>query len=157
MSTSILIISCILGLSSSASADAICLSSSITAKEKDNKIIESNIIIDSIPGSLYNNGGRINFGPDNKLYIATGDASDPDLAQNLSSLAGKILRVNPDGSIPMDNPFKDSPIYSYGHRNIQGIAWHPETKQMYVSEHGPSGFDEINLIGLIAFLLLQFL
>jgi glucose/arabinose dehydrogenase len=115
-------------------------------KEKDNKIIKSNIIIDSIPGSLYNNGGRIKFGPDEKLYIATGDASDPQLAQNLSSLAGKILRVNPDGSIPSDNPFKDSPIYSYGHRNVQGIAWHPETKQMYSSEHGSSGFDEINLI-----------
>ena len=115
-------------------------------KEKDNKIIESNIIIDSIPGSLYNNGGRINFGPDKKLYIATGDASDPHLAQNRSSLAGKILRINSDGSIPSDNPFKDSPIYSYGHRNVQGIAWHPETKQMYSSEHGSSGFDEINLI-----------
>src|ERR687897_286521 len=115
-------------------------------KEKDNKIIESNILIDSIPGSLYNNGGRINFGPDNKLYIVTGDASDPDLAQNRSSLAGKILRINSDGSIPSDNPFKDSPIYSYGHRNVQGIAWHPETKQMYSSEHGPSGFDKIDLI-----------
>src|SRR5688500_9011298 len=115
-------------------------------KEKDNKIIESNIIIDSIPGSLYNNGGRINFGPDNKLYIVTGDASDPNLAQNRSSLAGKILRVNSDGSIPSDNPFRDSPIYSYGHRNVQGITWHPETKQMYSSEHGSSGFDEINLI-----------
>ncbi len=115
-------------------------------KEKDNKIIESKIIIDSIPGSPYNNGGRIKFGPDYKLYIATGDASDPLLAQNLSSLAGKILRINPDGSIPSDNPFKDSSIYSYGHRNVQGIAWHPNTKQMYSSEHGPSGFDEINLI-----------
>jgi len=115
-------------------------------KEKDNKIIESKIIIDSIPGSPYNNGGRIKFGPDYKLYIATGDASDPLLAQNLSSLAGKILRINPDGSIPSDNPFKDSSIYSYGHRNVQGIAWHPKTKQMYSSEHGASGFDEINLI-----------
>jgi aldose sugar dehydrogenase len=115
-------------------------------KEKDNKIIESNIIIDSIPGSPYNNGGRIKFGPDYKLYITTGDASDPLSAQNLSSLAGKILRVNPDGSIPSDNPFKDSSIYSYGHRNVQGIAWHPKTKQMYSSEHGSSGFDEINLI-----------
>lgn len=115
-------------------------------KEKDNKIIESDIIIDSIPGSPYNNGGRIKFGPDYKLYITTGDASDPLLAQNLSSLAGKILRVNPDGSIPSDNPFNYSSIYSYGHRNVQGIAWHPITKQMYSSEHGSSGFDEINLI-----------
>lgn len=115
-------------------------------KEKDNKIIDSKIIIDSIPGSLYNNGGRIKIGPDNKLYIPTGDASNPQLAQNLSSLAGKILRVNLDGTIPEDNPFKNSPVYSLGHRNIQGISWHPENKSMYVSEHGPSGFDEINLI-----------
>lgn len=115
-------------------------------KEKDNKIIDSKIIIDSIPGSLYNNGGRIKIGPDNKLYIPTGDASKPHLAQNLSSLAGKILRVNLDGTIPEDNPFKNSSVYSLGHRNIQGISWHPENKSMYVSEHGPSGFDEINLI-----------
>lgn len=115
-------------------------------KEEDNKITESKILIDDIPGALYNNGGRLKVGPDNKLYITTGDASNPDLAQNLSSLAGKILRLDLNGTIPEDNPFKDSPIYSYGHRNIQGIAWHPETKDMYASEHGPSGFDEINLI-----------
>lgn len=115
-------------------------------KEKDNRIIQSKTLIDDIPGALYNNGGRLKVGPDNELYITTGDGSNPHLAQNLSSLAGKILRLNLDGSIPEDNPFKNSPIYSYGHRNVQGIAWHPETKDMYASEHGPSGFDEINLI-----------
>jgi glucose/arabinose dehydrogenase len=115
-------------------------------KEKDNRITDSKILIDNIPGSLYNNGGRLKIGPDNKLYISTGDASNPHLAQNLSSLAGKILRLGLNGTIPDDNPFKDSPIYSYGHRNVQGIAWNHENKKMYASEHGPSGFDEINLI-----------
>jgi len=115
-------------------------------KEKDNKIVESKVIVDGIPAAERNDGGRIKFGPDNKLYIATGDAEQPDLAQNAKSLAGKILRLNPDGSIPDDNPFDRSPIYSYGHRNVQGLAWHPVTKQMYASEHGAEGNDEINLI-----------
>ncbi|MGD1835837.1 MAG: PQQ-dependent sugar dehydrogenase [Nitrososphaeraceae archaeon] len=118
----------------------------LSLKEKDNKIIDSKIIIDKIPASLYNNGGRIEFGPDNKLYISIGDATRPDLAQNMSSLAGKILRINPDGTIPEDNPFMNSPVYSYGHRNVQGMAWDPDTKQMYAAEQGHGGFDEINLI-----------
>lgn len=115
-------------------------------KEKDNKMIESKVIIDGIPAAERNDGGRIKFGPDGKLYIATGDAGQPDLAQNAKSLAGKILRLNPDGSIPKDNPFSGSPVYSYGHRNVQGLAWDPITKQMYASEHGDVGNDEINLI-----------
>lgn len=114
--------------------------------EKDNKIIDSKVIIDKIPAADRNDGGRIKFGPDGKLYIATGDAKQPDLAQNAGSLAGKILRINPDGSIPSDNPFDGSPVYSYGHRNVQGLAWDPVTKQMYASEHGAEGNDEINLI-----------
>ncbi|HET6800829.1 MAG TPA: PQQ-dependent sugar dehydrogenase, partial [Nitrososphaeraceae archaeon] len=91
--------------------------------EKENKIIESKVIIDSIPGAQFHDGGSIKFGPDGKLYISTGDATIPELAQNVKSLAGKILRLNPDGTIPDDNPFLGSPVYSYGHRNIQGIAW----------------------------------
>lgn len=114
--------------------------------ERDNKIIESRVIIDGIPGADLHDGGRIKFGPDGKLYVSTGDAKQPELAQNTRSLAGKILRVNPDGSIPEDNPFGGSPVYSYGHRNIQGLAWHPVTKELYASEHGPEGDDEINLI-----------
>ncbi|HEY3094343.1 MAG TPA: PQQ-dependent sugar dehydrogenase [Nitrososphaera sp.] len=114
--------------------------------EKDNKFIESKVIIDGIPAAAGNDGGRIKFGPDGKLYIATGDARRPELAQNGGSLAGKILRLNPDGSIPEDNPFEGSPVYSYGHRNIQGLAWDPATGQMYASEHGEEGYDEINLI-----------
>jgi aldose sugar dehydrogenase len=114
--------------------------------EKENKIIESKVIIDSIPGAQFHNGGSIKFGPDGKLYISTGDATIPKLAQNVKLLAGKILRLNPDGTIPDDNPFLGSPVYSYGHRNIQGIAWHSQTKQLYATEHGPSGNDEINVI-----------
>ena len=115
--------------------------------EKENKIIESKVIIDSIPGAQFNDGGSIKFGPDGKLYISTGDATIPELAQNVKSLAGKILRLNPDGTIPDDNPFLGSPVYSYGHRNIQGIAWHSQTKQLYATEQGgPSGNDEVNVI-----------
>ncbi len=114
--------------------------------ERDNEIIESRVIIDGIPAANGNDGGRIKFGPDGKLYIATGDARQPDLAQNANSLAGKILRLNPDGTIPDDNPFEGSPIYSYGHRNIHGMAWHPATGELYASEHGPEGNDEVNII-----------
>ena len=114
--------------------------------ENDNKIVESKVIIDNIPAAERNDGGRIKFGPDGKLYIATGDAQQPELAQDAGSLAGKILRLNSDGSIPEDNPFEGSPVYSYGHRNIQGLTWHPLSEDLYASEHGPEGNDEINLI-----------
>lgn len=114
--------------------------------ERDNSIIESKVVIDGIPAAAGNDGGRIKFGPDGKLYVATGDARQSGLAQNGDSLAGKILRLNGDGSIPEDNPFEGSPVYSYGHRNIQGLAWHPVTGVLYASEHGSEGNDEINLI-----------
>lgn len=110
------------------------------------------VIIDKIPGGRFHNGGRIAFGPDKMLYITTGETFDAELAQDLNSLGGKILRVTPEGKIPDDNPFKGSPIYSYGHRNPQGLAWHPETGDLFSSEHGPSGEyfrfgnDEINVI-----------
>lgn len=103
-------------------------------------------LIDNIPASGIHDGGRIKFGPDEKLYITTGDSAIPDLAQDKTSLAGKILRINSDGSIPDDNPFSNSPVYSYGHRNPQGLAWHPVTKELYATEHGPTGNDEINII-----------
>ena len=109
-------------------------------------------ILDGIPGAGVHDGGRLRFGPDGKLYITTGDSRQPPLAQDRSSLAGKILRINPDGTIPTDNPFPNSPVYSLGHRNPQGLAWHPDTKTMYAAEHGPSGelglccHDEVNVI-----------
>ncbi|MEB3860207.1 MAG: PQQ-dependent sugar dehydrogenase [Desulfurococcales archaeon] len=102
-------------------------------------------LLDGIPGARIHDGGRIRFGPDSMLYITTGDAARPELAQDLNSLAGKILRITPDGEIPGDNPFYPSPVYSYGHRNPQGIDWHP-TGRMYSSEHGPIGRDELNEI-----------
>ncbi len=109
------------------------------------------IIIDKIPAAKFHSGTALVFGPDKKLYISTGDATDKTQAQNLDSLSGKILRINPDGTIPNDNPYPNSPVFSYGHRNPQGLAWHSNGK-LYESEHGPSlidgpaGGDEINLI-----------
>ena len=116
----------------------------------NDSLTDEQIIIDDIPGAPWHDGGRIAFGPDEKLYITTGDAINPGLSQDLSSLAGKILRINPDGTIPDDNPFDSSPIYSYGHRNPQGITW-DNNGLLVSSEHGPSGemgygHDEINVI-----------
>ncbi|MGI0019491.1 MAG: PQQ-dependent sugar dehydrogenase [Nitrososphaera sp.] len=118
----------------------------VALTERDNKIVGSKAVIEGIPAADRNDGGRIKFGPDGKLYVATGDARQPDLAQDTASLAGKVLRLNDDGTVPGDNPFPGSPVYSYGHRNIQGLAWHPQTGELYASEHGESGNDEINLI-----------
>lgn len=104
------------------------------------------VLLDNIPGSVNHNGGRVKFGPDGMLYVTTGDRSETGLPQNKTSLAGKILRLAPDGSVPKDNPFKGSLVYSYGHRNPQGLAWQPETALLYSSEHGSSAHDEINRI-----------
>lgn len=109
--------------------------------DEGNRAVVNRTIIDAIPAARFHAGCAVAFGPDGKLYITAGDATERALAQDLSSLAGKIFRINADGSIPEDNPFPDSPIWSYGHRNPQGIAWHPETGEMYATEHGPSGFD----------------
>ncbi len=108
---------------------------------KDNGagISELTTILDGIPAAQYHAGSRLKFGPDGKLYITTGDATDRKIAQDLESLGGKILRVNDDGTIPSDNPFPNSPVWSYGHRNPQGIAW--LGANMYETEHGPSTFD----------------
>jgi glucose/arabinose dehydrogenase len=119
--------------------------------ENTNQLIDGTILIDKIPGSVIHDGGRIKFGPDEKLYITTGDAGNADSAQDLNSLGGKILRINSDGTIPSDNPFSDSMVFSYGHRNPQGIDWDPITGKLVASEHGPSGergfaHDEINII-----------
>ena len=103
-------------------------------QESKNRIIDSRTILDGIPGSEFRDGGRIKFGPDRMLYISTGDASIPELSQDLNSLAGKILRVNGDGTVPKDNPFSNSPVYAYGFRNVQGLAWDPESRELYASE-----------------------
>ena len=118
----------------------------IRITEEENKAIEVITILDRIPGSAFSNGGVIKFGPDGKLYVGTGSISDTSKeSQNLDSLAGKILRLNDDGTIPSDNPFGDSYIFSYGHRNPTGFAWNMQ-EIMYATESGPTKNDEINLI-----------
>ncbi|WP_349408406.1 PQQ-dependent sugar dehydrogenase [Pseudalkalibacillus sp. SCS-8] len=106
---------------------------------------ETDTLVEGIPGGRIHNGGRLAIGPDDALYITTGDAGHSSLAQDKESLAGKILRINLDGTIPKDNPFPDSPVYSYGHRNPQGLGWTSDGK-MYSTEHGSRGHDELNLI-----------
>jgi len=103
------------------------------------------VLLDRLPAAEMHDGCRLKFGPDGKLYFTIGDAGVPELAQRLESLAGKILRVNADGSVPADNPFAGSPVYSLGHRNPQGLAWDREGR-LIASEHGPTGRDKINLI-----------
>ncbi len=120
--------------------------------EKQNTILNEKVLLDKIPSGTYHDGGRIRFGPDGKLYVTAGDATNRILAQDPSSLAGKILRINSDGGIPNDNPFSGSPVYSYGNRNPEGLDWDPSTGRLVETEHGPSGemgfyaHDEINVI-----------
>jgi glucose/arabinose dehydrogenase len=120
-------------------------------------LLDRQVIIEDIPAAQFHAGCRLRFGPDGKLYITTGDATDRQLAQRLDSLAGKILRLNDDGTVPPDNPFVNQQgarpeIWSYGNRNSQGIDWQPGTNVMFETEHGPSGFDgpgggdEVNII-----------
>ncbi|HZB12907.1 MAG TPA: PQQ-dependent sugar dehydrogenase [Chryseolinea sp.] len=109
------------------------------------------VILDQIPGNYLHNVGALEFGPDGKLFATVGEIFSPDLAQDPSSLNGKILRMNDDGTVPADNPTPGSYVYSMGHRNPQGIAFHPETGELWATEHGPSEeqgccMDEINLI-----------
>lgn len=113
--------------------------------ESSDKIVDAKVILDKIPGAEFDDGGVIKFGPDKKLYIGTGDATDENAAQDLTSLAGKILRLNDDGSIPSDNPNPNSPVYSLGHRDPQGLAWDAQGN-LYETEEGPTKNDEINLI-----------
>jgi len=118
----------------------------IRITEEDNRSIEVVTILDKIPGSAFSNGGVIKFGPDGKLYVGTGSVSDSsDEPQNLDSLSGKILRLNDDGTIPSDNPFEESYVFTFGHRNPTGLAWNSQG-EMYATETGPTKNDEINLI-----------
>lgn len=115
----------------------------------NNQLTSETTILDNIPAGNFHDGGRIKFGPDGLLYIATGDAGQENLAQDRTSLAGKILRLRDDGTVPADNPFSNSPMYSYGHRNVQGLAW-DNAGNLWATEHGrsglQSGLDELNLI-----------
>jgi glucose/arabinose dehydrogenase len=113
--------------------------------EKNSRASIDRVLLDKIPGGRIHNGGRLKIGPDRKLYITTGDAGNPELAQDPTSTAGKILRIELDGSIPIDNPIANSPVYSLGHRNPQGVAW-SSRNVMYAAEHGATAHDEINII-----------
>ncbi len=121
-------------------------------RDEGTRLVRTKTIVEGVPAARNHAGCRIRFGPDGKLYVTTGDATDRALAQRMDSLAGKTLRFNGDGSIPADNPFRGSPIYSLGHRNSQGLDWQPGTGTQFQTEHGPSGFDgpgggdEVNIV-----------
>lgn len=121
-------------------------------REVDGRGAAEEIVLDGLPAGSNHNGGRIRFGPDGLLYIGAGEIWQRNRAQDLNDPAGSVLRVTPDGGIPADNPFPGSPIFSYGHRNVQGITWDPRTGDLLTAEHGPSGewagvggHDEINV------------
>jgi glucose/arabinose dehydrogenase len=119
--------------------------------EADNRVVRFRLgetpepILTGIPVNTYHDGGRIKFGPDGMLYVTTGDAGESGNSQNRDSLGGKILRIEPDGSVPPDNPFPGSPVYSYGHRNVEGLAWDARGR-LYASEFGQNTWDEVNRI-----------
>jgi glucose/arabinose dehydrogenase len=119
--------------------------------DTDNRVVrfregeEPEPVLTGIPVNSFHNGGRIAFGPDGNLYVGTGDAGDRPSSQDTDSLAGKILRLTPEGGVPGDNPFPNNPLYSYGHRNVQGLAW-DENGQLYASEFGQDTYDEVNRI-----------
>jgi glucose/arabinose dehydrogenase len=102
-------------------------------------------IVTGIRRGVIHDGGRIAFGPDGKLYAGVGETGDRGLAQNRRAQNGKILRMNPNGSVPADNPFKGSRVWSFGHRNVQGLAW-DSSRRLWATEFGQDRFDEVNLI-----------
>lgn len=117
-------------------------------RDDDNSGADYTVILGDLPATtnVIHNGGRIAFGPDGKLYVTIGDTDVPDYAQDPARLEGSILRYNPDGTIPDDNPFPGSPVYAYGLRNVFGLAFQPNTGALFATDNGPGGFDEVNLI-----------
>ena len=110
----------------------------------DEKLVGGKIVLEDMRGSFIHDGCRLAFDRDEKLLVTMGDSARASLAQDKDSLNGKVLRVNPDGSIPEDNPFPNSPVFTLGHRNPQGLDIRPGTEEIYISEHGPDTDDEIN-------------
>ena len=123
--------------------------------EETGRGVNPTVVLNGIPAAVFHAGDAIAFGPDGMLYVATGDAREPGNAQNERSLAGKILRMRRDGTVPDDNPTRGSLVYARGVRNTQGLAWDPRSGQAFATDHGPSGFpneyfrrdrDELNVI-----------
>ena len=110
----------------------------------NNTLTNPNILIQNIPAGTHHNGSRLLISSDRKLFVTTGDATNAAAAQQMHSLSGKVLRLNLDGTIPSDNPVAGSYVYSFGHRNAQGLVFVDD--KLFASEHGPSNDDEINLI-----------
>lgn len=125
----------------------------VRLRDEGGRGVAERVLLDGVPGAQNHDGARLKFGPDLKLYVTTGDAERGELAQDRGSLAGKILRLERDGTAPADNPIAWSPVYSLGHRHPQGLAFHPDGG-LYITEHGPSGrlpgqpccHDEVNRI-----------
>ncbi len=126
----------------------------VRMRDEDGRGVEDKVLLDGIVGNDVHDGGRVKFGPGGKLYLTVGEANNGGLAQDLRSPNGKILRLERDGSVPADNPFPGSYVWSFGHRNPQGLAW-DASGRLYATEHGPSGdprrgqpccHDEVNRI-----------
>lgn len=135
--------------------DASTVLAYLTSVEGDNRVVampftgsrlgQPRLVLGGIPSAGTHNGGRIVIGPDGNLWIGTGDAGDRQRAQDLGTRAGKILRIRLDGSVPDDNPFPGSPVWSYGHRNVQGLAFDSRGR-LWATEFGQNTFDELNLV-----------
>ena len=103
------------------------------------------VVLDGIPSGFIHDGGRLEFGPDGYLYVSTGETGEEELAQDASSLGGKILRITPDGEPAPGNPVKNSPVWTMGHRNVQGLAF-DDRERLWASEFGANTWDELNLV-----------
>jgi glucose/arabinose dehydrogenase len=117
----------------------------LRAELEDGRLGPAEVVLDGIPKGFIHDGGRLEFGPDGYLYVSTGETGNADLAQDPDSLAGKILRITTDGDPAPGNPDPDSPVWSLGHRNVQGLDF-DDAGRLWASEFGDSTYDEINLI-----------